>query len=164
MRVTGALYLILLGLVVAAAGGVFTWLMWRSYERASGQRDWEAVPARILQSEVASRKIGENVPHEYSHGLLFGYEVNGERFTSERLTLRGALWSKDAGRVAELAKQYPVGSDQTAWVDPEDPAHAVLKLDSKAPGYSLWFPILILVGGLGVICGGVRNLLRARTG
>ena len=164
MRVTGAIYLMLLGLLVAASGGVFTWLMWRSFDRASAQRDWVPVPARILRSEVDSRKIGTNVQMEFSHGLLFGYEMDEIPYSSTRLTLRGALWSKNEERAAAEAERYPVGSEQTAWVDPDDPQNAVLKMDSKAPGYSLWFPILILVGGLGVMCGGVRNLLKAREG
>jgi hypothetical protein len=33
----------------------------------------------------------------------------------------------------------------------------VLKRDSKAPGYSLWFPIIFVVGGLGIIVGAVRS-------
>ena len=61
MRFTGAIYLIILGLVVAVFGGGFAWLMWRSFERASGQRDWEEGSCQILQSEVIERKIGENV-------------------------------------------------------------------------------------------------------
>ncbi|MFP6880316.1 MAG: hypothetical protein VCA34_05170, partial [Roseibacillus sp.] len=39
------------------------------------------------------------------------------------------------------------------------PSFAVLKRDSKAPGYSLWFPIIFVVGGLGIILGAVRSWL-----
>lgn len=162
MRFTGALYLMFLGMLLCVSGGGFTWLMWRSYERASTQRGWENVSCRILESKVVERKIGETVPLEYSHGLLYGYEIRGERYSSSRLTLRGASWSHAPDRALALVETYPAGSEQRCYVDPNAPEEAVLKLDSKAPGYSLWFPLLIVAGGLGIISGGVRNLLRAK--
>lgn len=160
MRITGPLYLILLGLLISAVGGVFLWLMWRSFDRAAHQRDWSEVPCRILQSEVVERRIGENVPVEYAHGLLYGYEREGKGQTSDRHTLRGASWSSSPAGAAELVEEYPVGSEQTCHVDPADPEMAVLKLDSKAPGYSLWFPLFLTVGGLGIVVGSAGKLLR----
>ena len=63
-------------------------------------------------------------------------------------------------KAEKMAEKFPEGSRQTCFVNPSDPAFAVLKLDSKGPGYSLWFPLLIVVGGLGIIVGAVRGLLR----
>ena len=162
MRFTGAIYLIILGLVVAVFGGGFAWLMWRSFERASGQRDWEEGSCQILQSEVIERKIGENVSTEYSYGLLFGYEVDGEGMSSDQYSLRGNSWSHSRVPATELIERFPAGTKQICYVNPDNPAQAVLKRDSKGPGYSLWFPLLLMVGGLGVVSGGCRNLRRAR--
>lgn len=162
MRFTGAIYLIILGLVVAVFGAGVAWLMWRSFERASGQRGWEEQSCQILQSEVIERKIGEDVPTEYSYGLLFGYEVEGEGMTSDQYTLRGNSWSHSRVSATELVELFPSGTKQTCYVNPGNPAQSVLKRDSKGPGYSLWFPLLLMVGGLGVVSGGCRNLLRAR--
>jgi len=36
------------------------------------------------------------------------------------------------------------------WMDKVDHDFAVLKPDSQAPGYSIWFPALFVVGGLGI--------------
>lgn len=162
MRFTGAIYLILLGLLLAVFGGGFTWLMWRSFERAAGQRGWEEHSCQILQSEVIERKIGRDVPKDYAHGLLFGYEVDGEGYTSDRLTIRGIAWSKSREKASVWVEEFPVGTKQVCHVDPADPTMAVLKFDTKAAGYSLWFPILLMVGGLGVAVGGVRGLMRGR--
>jgi hypothetical protein len=38
----------------------------------------------------------------------------------------------------------------TCRVNPHDPDFAVLKPDSLAPGYSIWFPALFVIGGLGM--------------
>jgi hypothetical protein len=37
-----------------------------------------------------------------------------------------------------------------AFVNPAEPDFAVLKPDTKATGYSIWFPLLFVVGGLGI--------------
>jgi hypothetical protein len=51
----------------------------------------------------------------------------------------------------------------TCRVHPRDPDFAVLKPDSLAPGYSIWFPALFVVGGLGMAGKAARGLLaRAR--
>jgi hypothetical protein len=45
----------------------------------------------------------------------------------------------------------------TCRVDPANPDFAVLKPDSLAPGYSIWFPALFVIGGPGIA---VRALTR----
>lgn len=44
-----------------------------------------------------------------------------------------------------------------AFVNPTEPNFAVLKPDTKAAGYSIWFPLLFVVGGLGIV---VRAIVR----
>jgi hypothetical protein len=44
-----------------------------------------------------------------------------------------------------------------AFVNPAQPDFAVLKPDTKAAGYSIWFPLLFVVGGLGIV---VRAIVR----
>lgn len=160
MRHPGSLYLILVGLFLCAAGGVFTWLMWRSYDRASAQRTWQEVPCRILESRIMERQIGDNVPGEFGLHVLFGYQFAGESRTSELLSLRGVSWSRDRSRAEARAARYPVGTESVCHVDPAEPDRAVLQVDSKAPGYSLWFPLLIVAGGLGIITGALRTIVR----
>jgi hypothetical protein len=161
MRTLGNCYLILLGVILCAAGGGFTWLMWRSFERAKGQEAWTAVPCRILESEVVERKLSEHIPSEYAHHVLFGYEWEGEARASELLSVRGVSWSSNSEKAERLVEKYPAGTTTECFVDPDDPDRAVLKKDSKGPGYSLWFPILFVVAGVGIIVGAVRRMAGA---
>ncbi|NNC89068.1 MAG: DUF3592 domain-containing protein [Akkermansiaceae bacterium] len=161
MKNAGSYYLIVLGLMLCAAGGVFTWLMWRSFERASGQRDWEEVPCVILESRIAERRIGPEVPRDFGWQVLFGYEFGGERHTSGLHSVRGRAWSHARAKAEALVERFPAGSAQVCFVNPADPGVAVLKRDSKGPGYSLWFPLLIVVGGLGMIAGAGRAIVAA---
>ena len=75
----------MLGLVIAAVGGLFTFLMWKSYDRAVEQRAWPQVDGMVLSSEVEEWRHDEFSAKEYRLKLLYGYEWEGERKTR-------ALW------------------------------------------------------------------------
>tara|TARA_B100000941_G_scaffold268543_1_gene225248 strand:+ start:1042 stop:1548 length:507 start_codon:yes stop_codon:yes gene_type:complete len=153
----GSLYLVLVGLSLCAAGVTFVFLMWRSFDRASGQRDWTEVQCTILESRVDERKIGSEVEVEYGFFVAYGYSFDGVPHTSERYSLRGSPWSSSRERSQRRVDKFPVGSMVPCFVDPADPSASVLKMDSKAPGYSLWFPAIFIIGGLGMIVGAIRG-------
>jgi hypothetical protein len=46
-----------------------------------------------------------------------------------------------------------------AFVNPHDPTEVLIEHETKAPGYSIWFPALFLLGGLVVF---FRALLKLR--
>jgi hypothetical protein len=146
----GRWYLAILGLVVALIGGFFVWLLARSFLRAQKMRTWPEVPCVILSSEVEERRHDKNSPLEYRQNLSFGYEWQGHAYTSEHLTLRGNPWSSKRELADARVAQYSVGQSNTCRMDPANPSFAVLKPDSLAPGYSIWFPGLFVVGGLGI--------------
>lgn len=146
----GRWYLAVLGLVIALLGGLFVWLMARSFLRAREMRAWPEVACVILSSEVEERRHDENSPAEFRQDLSFGYEWQGAAHTGDHLSLRGSPWSSKRELAEERMAEYPVGKKTTCRVDPANPEFAVLKTDSLAPGYSIWFPALFLVGGLGI--------------
>ncbi|MGB6219974.1 MAG: DUF3592 domain-containing protein [Haloferula sp.] len=157
-RNTGArVYLTIIGLMLALAGGVFTWLMWRSFSRARAIDHWPKVPCVILESTMAERQIDPGRPMEVSFQVLYSYEWDGEEYQSKRYRLRGSSWSSRIDEVEMLMDLYPAASIQECQVDPNQPELAVLAGESKAPGYSLWFPVIFLVGGLGVVVGAWRR-------
>ena len=127
----GKLFLCMIGAMLILAGGVFEWLMIRSYQHAKASREWPQVEAVMLRSVVAERQI-KGSPKEYRLNVLFGYSFDGKDFTSDRLSPRGAKWSKKPEAVEKLAEDYPTGSNHTAWVNPENPDFAILEHDTKA--------------------------------
>jgi hypothetical protein len=146
----GRWYLGILGLIIALLGSLFVWLMARSFLRAYEMRHWSEVECVILSSELGERRHDENSPIEYRQELSFGYEYQGVAMTGEHLTLRGSPWSSQRETVKARIAEFPVGKTLTCRVDPASPHLAVLKMDSLAPGYSIWFPSLFVVGGLGI--------------
>lgn len=146
----GRWYLAILGLFLALIGGVFVCLMGRSFLRAREMRTWPEVVCMILSSEVEERRHDENSPAEFRQDLSFGYTWKGEARTADHLTLRGSPWSSNRALAEGRVAQFPVGMSTTCHVDPTKPDFAVLKPDSLAPGYSIWFPALFVIGGLGI--------------
>lgn len=161
-RTTGQrVFLSLIGLMLAGAGGIFSMLMWKSFDRARAMDGWEVVPCAILESEVESRRDDpewpEAMPQEFRFRVLYQYEWEGGTYESERLSLRGASWSAAPERAEAEVERYPRGSVRECRIDPEDPSQAVLEGESRGPGYSLWFPLLFVVGGLGIAVGAWRR-------
>jgi hypothetical protein len=154
----GLWYLIAVGVSLCLISGVFLWLMIRSYLRAQEMSTWPQVPCLILRSEVGEKRIAENVAPDYRFVLLFRYEFGGEDYESDRWGLRGSPPRKSREQVEETVAHYPAGSWHRCWVNPQQPELALLQLDSRAAGYSLWFPALFLIGGLGMIVGAGKRL------
>ena len=148
------IYLTLIGLLLAGAGGVFTWLMWRSFARANRILDWPSVPCTIIRSEIVEEyRVSPEMPPEYTFGVLYSYDWGDEAYDSEQLSLRGAGWSKSSEKAEALLRAYPAGEVTECRVNPDSPQEAVLRVESRAPGYSIWFPLIFVVGGLGTVAG-----------
>ncbi|MCW1922677.1 DUF3592 domain-containing protein [Luteolibacter arcticus] len=157
-RSTGSrVYLSIIGLMLAVIGGIFSWLMWRSFQRAREVDHWPQVPCVILRSEVEERQIDPNGRLEYHLGLLYGYHWEGVPRESDLLKLRGSPWVGKEEAVKIFIERYPEGSQHPCRVNPAKPEIAVLEPESKAPGYSLWFPLLFVVGGIGIVVGAWRR-------
>ena len=124
-------------------------------------QSWPAVECVILNSEVEERQNDPISPTEYRHQVVYGYERDGQPYTSERMSLRGSRWTSHRGRAEQQVEAYPAGTNAICYLQPNKPEFAVLERDSLAPGYSIWFPGLFLVGGLVI---SIRSLGRRSQG
>ena len=149
-----------LGLSLVFIGSLFVWLLGRSYLRAKEMRSWPQVECVILSSEIQERIHDPQSPREYRQDVVFGYQWQGEARSSDRISLRGSPWTSKRNLMEKRAAEYPVGMKTTCWISPQDPDFAVLKPDSLAPGYSIWFPGLFVAGGLGIV---FRSLVSKQT-
>lgn len=147
---SGSWFLTFIGITIALLGALFVWLMARSFLRAREMRSWPETSCVILSSEIEERLHDPQSPREYRLNVSFGYDWQGQAKTGDHLSLRGSPWSSKRELAEKRAVEYPVGKSTTCRVDPKNPDFAVLKPDSLAPGYSIWFPGLFVVGGLGI--------------
>lgn len=147
---SGQWFLFGIGLSLALMGLIFVLLLGRSYIRAKDMRSWPQVECVILSSEVEERVHDSYSPPEYRHSVTYGYEWQGEAYTCSRISLRGSRWSSRPERAEKQLQDYPVGTTTTCYLMPNQPDFAILEVDSLAPGYSIWFPALFVIGGLGI--------------
>lgn len=151
--------MIVLGLSISLLGAVFFGLMLRSFLRAYDMRSWPEVPCVILSSDVEQRRHDPRSPVEFRLVVTYGYEWQGQARTSDRFSLRGSPWTSKPDLIEERTSTFPVGARLTCRIKPGNPDFSVLVPDSLAPGYSIWFPALFIIGGLGIT---IRHLPRLR--
>lgn len=147
----GKAYLFGIGLLVFLAGAVFCTLMGRSYERGREMAGWPQSEALIMLSEVEERQIGPDVLPDYRFKIFYGYEAQGKAYTSSLWALRGSPWSSERDGAEALVAKYPVNAKVRCSYNPQQPEMAVLKTESKAVGYAIWFPGIFVVGGIGIM-------------
>jgi Protein of unknown function (DUF3592) len=143
-------FLVMLGLTIASLGGLFVVLMGMSYMRAVDQREWPQVQGLVLSSEIEEYRHDEFSPREYRLKIRYSYDLEGERKTGERYGFRGNPKYNKRDKIEDLVNTYPVGEKVMVYVNPADADFTMLKPDSKAAGYSIWFPMLFVIGGLGI--------------
>jgi len=148
-----------LGLSLVAAGSFFCWWLFATWQKAALMDSWIPSQAVILSSEVVPWRFNEFSRAEFQPKIRYRYEVGGVMRESERIR-RVVIRSAHQEKAAAWVEDFPKGALVTAWVDPAAPEHCVLRRDSKAAIYSIWFPPLFVVGGLGMIWSALRPLGR----
>jgi hypothetical protein len=122
-----------LGLFLLAGLGVLWTLTLDPLWRALLARSWEPAPCRILASEV------ETVPGSDSDSfrvkITYRYAFRGQRYTSSQFNFgRGSssVYNWKAKVVADL----PPGRETECFVNPRNPAEAVIE---RTPRAEIWF-------------------------
>ncbi len=145
----GVYYLAGIGLVVALVGAVFVYLLWASFSQAKVTRTWKETPCLIIRSKI-NEKSDKHISKEYSWSVEYNYSFDGADYSSVFHKPRAAKWTSRKDEVEALVNLYSKDSKAVCFVNPGNPTQAILDHDSKAAGYSIWFPMLFVVGGLGI--------------
>lgn len=131
----------------AAMGGLILVFMGNLALEILDTHRWKKVECTIISSRVV-RESGREDPYVLS--VKYTYTVNGEEFTSEKLSTQNKR-SSDHSKVNRLARKYKPDSTATCYVDPQNPSNAILERES------LWFlligfvPLIFVAVGLGGI-------------
>lgn len=120
-------------------------------------RSWPQVKCVILVSEIEERRHDEFSPAEFRQNLSYGYEWAEQSLIGTKVTLRENPWSSKRELAEQRVEEFPKGQIMLCRINPTKPEIAVLKADSLAPGYSIWFPGLFVVGGLGIVVRTIRR-------
>jgi hypothetical protein len=159
---SGRWWLGAMGLFLIAAGSFFAWRMWLSYEKAQITRGWTQVPCRIVSSRIVSERPTRNSDPAHHVEVRYEYEFNGVKHNGMRIRQVEAAPTQHLDNAREKQIKYPPGSNQHCFVNPASPDEAVLEHASRAALYSIWFPLLFVVGGFGMLIGALRRVATNR--
>ncbi|MGI8604059.1 MAG: DUF3592 domain-containing protein [Verrucomicrobiales bacterium] len=158
-RLASALGGAFFGLFLAVIGAVFCWYLWSVFQKARAMDAWVSVPCTILESRVEQTPPVPNSAASYRAIVQYRYEFGGARYSSEkikRVSPASSSWEK----MERLRARFAAGTNVTCYVNPANPAQAVLIKDSKAAAYTLWFPAIFVVGGLGLVLSAILRQFR----
>ena len=149
----GRLWMAGMGLAIAAAGAFFMWFLWKNFEVARHMDAWVETPCEILASTIDGSQIDQHFETKYEFQVSYRYEWQGGTRLSDQAKSK-PVYAGIRKKLEPWEARYPTGARAVCYVDPADPARAVLERDTKASIYSLWFPALFVVGGLGIAISG----------
>jgi hypothetical protein len=130
-----------------AMGSLFEVLIIREFGRAAGQRVWKKVPCTVTSSVVQERNDSES-PFVFAVG--YRYEYGGRAYTGSAYK-RKYSGSGQYSEQQQLVRKYPAGAGTFCYVNPANPAEAVLRRDSLLVGLVVFFPLIFIVIGAGGI-------------
>lgn len=139
-----------IGMSLVAVGGFFMWYLWAFYQKSSRMDQWVATPCVIERAVIDDSQLTQHYHTKYTLEIAYRYQFDGQPFVSTQFK-RIPPEDSDKKKISALVEAYPEGSQALCYVDPSDPSSAVLKKDTKASIYSIWFPGLFVLGGLGII-------------
>ncbi|MDP9141247.1 MAG: DUF3592 domain-containing protein [Pseudomonadota bacterium] len=124
---------------------------------------FKPVPARILSSQVETSLHSQPGPHSGMHvhqpRVVYEYETDGQTYPSRRFSYFGTAYDSDVEARLVVAR-YLVGSVQTAYFNPDNPAEAVLSRAMPSAWWKhYWFPALFVSVGLLALYGGWQGWL-----
>jgi hypothetical protein len=161
-RLSSALGGMLLGAAIAVVGALFVWLMWASFQRARIMDAWTQVSGVIIESRLTEEILNPNTPVNYRPIIRYRYEHAGRSHESTRIR-RIETKSSRRAKMETLLARFPAGAEAPVWVNPADPADAVLVRDKRTAIYSIWFPSLFVIGGVGIALSSLVRNLKPRT-
>lgn len=136
--------------VFLAAGLGFLWLtLIGPGLRAWNARDWVATRCEVVSSHVETHPSDDGEP-TYSVEVLYRYRVEGREYHSNRYHFQtGSTGGYDAK--AKVVERLPAGARFTCWVDPDDPAEAVVERGLGSEAWISLVPLVfVIVGGGGM--------------
>ena len=152
----GRLWLAGMGLFLALAGLTFTWVLWTAWQRAEETRRWTPLPCRIIASRLHQERPTPHSNPTYRAEVRYLFSFEGKEMTGTHIQRVDSASQHEDVAQKKLAL-YPVGTETLCYVNPQKPELTVLKHDTRAALYSIWFPGLFVLGGLGIVWNALKT-------
>ena len=140
-----------------AGAGVGYFFIFPAIIKSLNADDWIKTPCMVRSSRVQTHHGSDSTT--YSVDIVYVYSFNGRQYRSGQYSFMGGSSSGYQGKAA-VVRQYPAGKEAVCYVNPDNPAEAVLKKELGAGVFFAGIPILFMAIGLG---GAVFSLRRGKT-
>lgn len=146
----GRLFITVFFLIFFGMGSVFAWLVAR--EAVAGVRTWmwpktecQIVRSSVRETDSRGRKTGD-----FSLYVEYQYAFQGQNFVSDRFRLRATSY-QDYGKVERLVQRFQPGARTACYVNPKQPAEAVLERGNLFFPILIFFPLIFVgIGAIGI--------------
>lgn len=154
------LLLMFSALFALAFGGVGigfgVWPLSRMLHAAWAVQSWQPVPAQVLSAELDVLHDDDGSTHRLR--ARYRYSFNGRSFESERVGLDDRRMADNLGDWHAVWHQRldaarNSGQNVTAWVDPVQPAQALLDRAIRWPWLVFHLPFAFVFTGVGLVAG-----------
>ena len=121
----------------------------RDKEKAQQSLNWPGVTGKVLEARIiesTSTDSDGGYTTMYRPYVQYEYEVGGTVYTGDKIGVGLVVSTSGSKKSQETVARYPMGSSVRVFVNPNDPADAVL--EQKAPSKALMVVgIIFLVAG-----------------
>lgn len=146
-------------MITVIFGGFGAWETWKNI-KAGEALSWPEAQGTILEHKT-DRVSRRRRPDDFRPACVYGFEVDGERYTGSRycyagLTLPAFDTVDEAMRDAR--RRWPLGSTHPVYYNPKDPSEC--ELERGKPDWML----AGIFGGIAALCGGIAavRFMRSR--
>ncbi|WP_197441312.1 DUF3592 domain-containing protein [Thalassoglobus neptunius] len=136
--------------VLVGGSAIWTMVLAPAMEILSAPK-WVETSCVIQRSEVVQAVDDPEDGHD-SLEIEFEYDFAGQKYKSDQFSLSPAN-ELSSDEIREIAEKYIVGTKQTCFVDPDDPATAVLKTGSPEITWMGLLGLVFVVIGLALAIG-----------
>jgi hypothetical protein len=150
---------IFFGLSVAGIGLIFVYGLLVAYGKAKETRSWQVTSCLVVKSEIQEFRPTPNSPFYYVSVVEYVYNYGGKDRTGKSIK-RVDGPSSNRKRAEKKIAPFPEGKHTQCWVNPDDPDRAILKQSTLAPLYTLWFPGLFVIAGIGIALNAIRRSIK----
>ena len=141
-----------IGVLLGGLGALVGFHAWRGLAESARARRWPTVDGRVIAARAARVVISVRASTGVARyrervlwvpELLYEYGVGERVCRGDRIGLAAPSGSTEPGAAEAVVARYPVGSAVTVYVDPADPANAVL---DPAPSASTRALVAVALG------------------
>jgi hypothetical protein len=129
---------------IGSASGYF--LVFPALTKYLNADEWIETPCVVQSSRVKSHDSDDGTT--YSVDIVYEYNFNGQAFRSGKYRFIGGSSSGYAGKAA-VVDRYPPGRQTICYVNPDDPAEAVLIRTMGPEALLALIPLIFMIVGLG---------------